>query len=66
MVFQAFDNTAPGFFGAADPLSILASLTVFSGHANETGDCAVHRVLRGLVNSACKEGITVYHQTHQR
>jgi hypothetical protein len=66
MVFQTFDNTAPRFFGASDLPGAPPWRSLLTAKPNEYGASTVHRVIRAPANSACKIGITVYHQTHQR
>ncbi|WP_342651581.1 hypothetical protein [Pseudomonas sp. REB1044] len=66
MVFQTFDNTAPHFFGASDPLSASRQGTRLAQQTSDYGLCAVHRRPWVAEKFACNIGITVYHQTHQR
>ncbi|AFK71933.1 hypothetical protein YSA_09529 [Pseudomonas putida ND6] len=66
MVFQTFDNTDPHEKTATDPLA--KPLRQTASPLKATVFVALGRSSRKprVENSACKIGITVYHQTHQR
>jgi hypothetical protein len=66
MVFQTFDNTDPRFFSAADPLAKALRQTTSLLKTHDIRGLEPFIAKTRVENSACKIGITVYHQTHQR